>query len=65
MDEQAAAIRRELDARRERVAMMEKVKLNRSSLTDISYKGKTFIVKNNSLFKYCTRFVIFYKLYII
>ena len=25
MDEQAAAIRRELDARRERVAMMEKV----------------------------------------
>ena len=48
MDEQAAAIRRELDARRERVAMMEKVKLNRSSLTDISYKGKTFIVKNTA-----------------
>ena len=30
MDEQAAAIRRELDARREKVAMMEKV--NMSSL---------------------------------
>ncbi len=38
MDEQAAAIRRELDARRERVAMMEKViKLNFTIQNIIGY----------------------------